>query len=228
MKSVQESEVSLSKGRSPHLVLSTNPVECEHENPPHPRRSLSPLKPHCPVLLFDQPFTIRFLKSEKKSGYTSLPEGCNVPEFSKHTEHKRTQLRWAVSGNLSNALLYEINDMTAAAKSHSINSSTWQKAYFFNIFKTKDRQSRLSYWRLDLALWTWTHWTVSPLHSKLLVIGTVRGQQTLDSSVLLFSLTSKVLHLNKSLLRSRRNLILTYALSQTSYDILGKYMGRVF
>ena len=165
---------------------------------------------------------------KKRTGYTSLPEGCNVPEFSKNTEHKRTQLRWAVSGNLSNALLYEINDMTAAAKSHSINSSTWQKAYFFNIFKTRDRQSSLSYWRLDLALWTWTHWTVSPLHSKLLVIGTVRGQQTLDSSVLLFSSTSKVLHLNKSLLRSRRNLILTYALSQTSYDILGKYMCSNF
>ena len=62
-----------------------------------------------------------------------------------------------------------------------------KKRYFFNIFKTSYRQSSLSYWRLDLALWTRTHWTVSPLHSKLLVIGTVRGQQTLDSSELLLS-----------------------------------------
>ena len=38
----------------------------------------------------------------------------------KKTENKRTQLRRAVSGNLSYALLYEINDMTAAAKSHTI------------------------------------------------------------------------------------------------------------
>ena len=137
MKSVQESEVSFSKGRSPHLVLSTNPVECEHENPPHLRRSLSPLEPHCPVLLFDQPFTIRFLKSEKRTGYTSQPKGCYVSKISKKTEHKRTQLRRAVSGNLSNALLYEINDMTAAAKSHTITLSTRQKKIFFQHLQNK-------------------------------------------------------------------------------------------
>ena len=153
MKSVQESEVSFSKGRSPHLVLSTNPVECEHENPPHLRRSLSSLEPHCLVLLFDQPFTIRFLKSEKRTGYTSLPEGCNVPKFSK----KKLSINELSSDEQFPAICHMRSYM---------KSMTWQlqpnhtplpyphdkKRYFFNIFKTSYRQSSLSYWRLDLSL----------------------------------------------------------------------------